>query len=561
MVTFLLARERAKVVANNRRIAGTGSRDEAMMASQLRGLLPPRGAWIRPCKKDRDLHDRRWCITHGITAAVRKAREAENRDPRDDEYLERLDAFIARIRARAESGQVTLASPQTVALFKKEKRGNGGVKVIYRPISVFTDLEDKILIALASRYLMLIFNSSLHEEILSYRPARIYHGSRRRVITDQTTAVENAIAFRDSHPGKDIYVAECDIQKFYDIINHDAVVRAFDTLAEENHISGYRSVRPVLLAYLDAYSFADNVAVENGNPQFWSSARSRYRHGKYAHNPDVRFCFEWVSGEAFTDPQHGCYTSGEFASVMHRLGVPQGGALSPVISDVVMDMVDRPIIGGDDPERFFNRYGDDILLMHTDRDRCHELIEAYRSSLRKHGFIYHPFEDFGGYKKGAGTRRCYWDAKSKDAFLWGPSEGQAAEWIGFVGYELHRDGAVRLRRSTLDKKFSAINSTYHKLLHTGPLETDEERKEYGEKVEHRLLHLTDSVGRCRLLNRNRYAAAQMGSLDRYRNRKIYKLRECVQKMRFGPLVGNVFGKMAGREYSYAARYSQVSGHA
>lgn len=558
MVTFLLARERAKCVSHNRSAKARGGSSSLDLTTVLDTMLPPHAVWVRPDKRSRAKHDRRWQNTHVITKAIEKARKANPINAKDAVYLGNLDAFIERIRQRAADPDISFEAPSTIPMFKKEKVSGKIVKVIYRPISVYSNLEDKILIALASRYLMAIFNNSLHEEILSYRPARQYHGSSRRVITSQMDAVANAKEFRGTH-GPEIYVAECDIQKFYDIINHDKVLEAFDTLAQQHNIGGYASARPLLKAYLDSYNFLNCVWAENANDKFWEGPRSRYRHGKYARNREAAFCFEWVDRESFTDPVHGCYSSSEYASAVGNIGIPQGGALSPVIADVVMNMVDQPVIKEQDKERFFNRYGDDILLMHTDRKKCHELIEAYRSSLRDWKFIYHPFENFSTYKKGCSTCRCYWDAKSKDAFLWGSGEGQAAEWVGFVGYEIRCDGAVRLRRSSLDKKFSAINRTYHKLLNICVPDDQNGRKEYDKKVRFRLSHLTDSIEKCTLLTRNRFAHAQMGSLDRYRNRKIHKLKDAIVRKYKGFLVYDIFRTMASSEYSFHSRYSSLTG--
>ena len=555
-IIFLLARERAKCVHTNRNPKKVKGAHKDDLCSQLEKMLPPHKMWVRPDKRSRQAHDKRWCDTFSITQAIEEARKTYPSIPQDKEYLDNLDAFIARIRERACQEQPVLESPKTVAMFKKEDSSKK--KVVYRPISIFTNLEDKILIALASRYLMGAFNKYLHEEILSYRPARIYHGSKRWVITSQMDAVANAKEYRARYDGSDIYVAECDIQKFYDIINHDVVLGCFDKMAAENHIEGYRTVRPLLKAYLDSYNFHDNVWVLNSQPQFWSSSRSRYRHGKFAHRPDISFRFDWVDKQAFTDPVHGCYSEEEYDRSLKQIGVPQGGALSPVISDVVMNVVDAPVIGTTDPKRFFNRYGDDILLMHTDCDECHRLIEEYRKSLRSHKFIYHPFLDFGSYKKGASTRRSYWDAKSKDAFLWGKGSGNASEWIGFVGYELSRDGGVRLRRSTMDKKFSAINKTYHKVLKVSVPQDQEGRAKYEKLISFRLGHISDSIGKCNLLTRNRHTTAQIASLDRYRQRKIHKLKDAIKARQGGFLTYDVFKKLAAKEYSFATRFREIT---
>ena len=101
-----------------------------------------------------------------------------------------------------------------------------------------------------------------------------------------------------------------------------------------------------------------------------------------------------------------------------------------------------------------------ILPITTDE----ALLEAYKQSLLDHKLIYHNFEDFSNLKDGAKITKKFWNGKSKPVFLWGPGEGNASEWIGFVGYEIRYNGETRLRLSTFEKKFAEINKKYHKCL-------------------------------------------------------------------------------------------------
>ena len=57
-------------------------------------------------------------------------------------------------------------------------------------------------------------------------------------------------------------------------------------------------------------------------------------------------------------------------------------------------------------------------------------------------------------------QKTFWKGKSKDAYAWAMGRKDAAEWIGFVGYEMRRDGALRIRkksfRKELDKQISVV---------------------------------------------------------------------------------------------------------
>lgn len=49
-------------------------------------------------------------------------------------------------------------------------------------------------------------------------------------------------------------------------------------------------------------------------------------------------------------------------------------------------------------------------------------------------------------------KKTFWKGKSKDAYPWAMGQKDAAEWIGFVGYEMRRDGAMRIRKKSFRKE-------------------------------------------------------------------------------------------------------------
>ena len=231
----------------------------------------------------------------------------------------------------------------------------------------------------------------------------------------------------------------------------------------------------------------------------------------------VNYRFEWVSDECFKT----CYEDESYLnSCKHLLGVPQGGALSCIIANVVLNSVDKVVVGEKDPDRFFVRYGDDILLAHTDYGKCCELISAYVSSLEKHHLPYHPFKPLSECKNGVKTLKSFWDMKSKSPFLWGPGDGNAFEWIGFVGYEIRYTGQTRLRKSTLDKKFGAINKRYHSCFLK---DTPRNFNSYMQANRRKIAGMPSSLTKMSALDFNPYSIQQVKSLDRYRIHKIKRL--------------------------------------
>ena len=186
---------------------------------EVQSMTPPRNTWRRLRKKTRN----------GITstAVLNKLslrntirydlKQVRGQGAEAPEYLKRLLDFIDDIKATVNSNEPLDFSGQikVIAQFKK----NDGDTAVYRPLSVYDNLKTKTLISLASGYLTKYLDGCLHEEILAYRPKRVYHDSYR------TTSGEDAIYgiqdFIDQHYEQPIYVAECDIQKFYEQYGED----------------------------------------------------------------------------------------------------------------------------------------------------------------------------------------------------------------------------------------------------------------------------------------------------------------------------------------------------
>ena len=503
----LLAKERIKQGASKKMPRNT--------KLFVQTIMPYRNDWVRLRKKTRakDLSKE----TAGVLvikktiASHRKA--AVNGITKSTKYLAELDKYTAKLTGMV-SGELPISfSAEDFAILPKFK-GDEGKDTIYRPLCVYNNLDTKTLISAASAYFTQHFDEHLHEEILSYRPRRMYHGVKTN--TSGADAIKAIREYLDKHKQQNIYVAECDIQKFYDIINHDVVLDCFDTLALKAGIPEYGQIRRVLKAYLDSYGFVPNILNLNENKNYWYQPSQRHR-GKI----EGSHMFKWVKEEDFLL----AYTEEEFAQVRNQLGVPQGGALSCVISNVVLNDVDQAILSEKDDDTLFVRYGDDIILMHTDKEKCEHLLELYKQSLTDHKLIYHRFEDFAGLKDGEKNTKKFWKGKSKPVFLWGPGPGNASEWIGFVGYEFHRNGYTRLRISTIDKKFGAINKAYHKCLESKA----QDPSKIVEKARKRMESLPSSMDKFTELQKNDYLFHQLKNLDRYRFQKLKKLDTALSK--------------------------------
>ena len=521
----LLIKERVKIALKGKlkgvstdRIINRAECGEVLTTTeQVFTIMPARNSWHRPRKQERRLNSgeesksHKQILTRSIAITIQQHRKLKT----PPQYLKNLDAFVSSLRediCRCEP--ITFNSIKIIG--KKKKVNSEGVEIL-RPICVFESLREKLLIALASKYLTEVFDCLLHEEILSYRPLRKYHGSETPVLTDRDNAIQNIHAYRKSHRCGTLYVAECDIQKYYDTINHDVIRQCFKAFADKvkalDANFDYSQVGRIVEAYLNSYSFYRNVESKN--------EEIRVRNQQ----------FEVPKAHLFIE--RGCYTAEEFEAAKSKIGIPQGGALSALMSNVILHTIDsKSILDRPDRNRFFCRYGDDILLMHTSKAECEALINKYCEALTQHKLLYHDFisvadKEFRKFN-GVSVRPILWDQKSRKPFLWGRSytEKESVDWIGFLGYEMRYTGEVRLRRSSFDNKIKTIKRKYYSGAKTkfakgeGVYTAERVSTLIANRIEK---FVGEGLTGSNSLNRNKYSLTQALKLNRYTSKVIYRL--------------------------------------
>ena len=480
MLTLLLIKERAKCRRRNRsethhRLDKECDIDELTTRKMLSRMMPPRYTWVRPSKRLK--------LPNGAVDTSKNAEKALLLTIKRDVklwkkgeyfgYLDELYAFIDRIRERLEDGNLRLESPRLMPIFKDaEKQEDGTLKVTCRPLSVYSKLEDKVILALTSRYLTRYFDGYLHEDILSYRTVRDFHG-RKRYVTDFNDGVRLIKDFRERHNAGDIYAADCDIKKFYDIIPHPVVRDCFRRILDLSDLDNdsKAQVMRVVEAYLASYNFYTNALKESRD------------------NPSV---FDKVQRRLYDGERRNSYLLGKVdipdEEYLQR-GVPQGGALSLLVANIVLNDVDRVIVELPDDNRLFIRYCDDMILMHTDYKECCRLMDLYAQSLRGHGLFYHDFESVRDSKcclsedgKADATTGHFWKIKSHRPFLWGKGDGDSNLYVGFLGYEIRRDGRMRLRKSNIERFDEKFQRLRYALRRYKKSHTDEEFLAHRDQV-------------------------------------------------------------------------------
>lgn len=359
-----------------------------------------------------------------------------------DASILKLNSFVGKVQGIARSGDFVFETPRIIPQLKDDSAPG---KIVYRPLSAYSDFTTKIVLALEAEYLSRCFDPYFHTEMLAYRRPREYHG-RQGVVTTNKDAVTTIMEYLSAHKDEKIYVSECDIRKFFDILKHSVILDCFDKMvlkvtAEHPEFDAVNA-RKILVSFLNSYSFYHNVFSFNKKAgeesEFWRNALS----GHY--DAGMTYSFGWISKAA-------AVKNSDFDD-FRDLGIPQGAALSPVLANIVLQSVDEQVLGtAADPDRLFVRYCDDMILMHTNFVECRRLRMQYATALDVHKLEYHDFKCVGELSK-RGKSPQYWKAKSKEPFLWGRSSGNSAEWIGFLGFEFRCSGDVRMRRSSVGKK-------------------------------------------------------------------------------------------------------------
>ncbi len=217
---------------------------------------------------------------------------------------------------------LALESPRILTKFKERDAESGDF--IYRPICKYLDLKTKIILALAYQYILAKFDRYFHRNMLFMRAPRRVDGNRYEM-PKFTDAIDLVSVFKRRNNGKPIYVGECDIQKFYDIFNHDVIISCFEDLfAEAKEKDGaedenYDSLRRVIRTYLDSYNYPECVMSKNDDPEYWNNEVRRHRSDAC---PEPVCRFKWVGDSAFVSS--GCYTEEELlkAKKDKKLGIP-----------------------------------------------------------------------------------------------------------------------------------------------------------------------------------------------------------------------------------------------
>lgn len=291
-----------------------------------------------------------------------------------------------------------------------------------RIISSFA-FRDRVILGLASRYLSSVVDPFLDKASIAFRQD---HSRNAQAALRELQELNLA---RGTRP---LFVAECDIRSFFDVLSHQVIEESIEMIKQRMAAAG-ADIDPRVLelvsAYLACYTFPKSVL------------------------PVLP-----VAGEKWPDKAlQEFYPS----PLEESLGIPQGGALSNILVNLVLDRADTALAdyrrASGQPLSYW-RYCDDSLIVAPDREKCEGAFKVYLDVLHSLRLPIHPPAELLPYL--GNNRPAFWAAKSRPTYAWG-GDVHAGEfpWISVWGVQFRYDGKVRLRPESVRKlhlKMSAL---------------------------------------------------------------------------------------------------------
>lgn len=379
-------------------------------------IFPPRNEWIRLTKKERKGKNALEINTIQLERTVKRLTKNFKNEPKAG-WETNLYNLLTNIKERALQNKYKIPKPKIIPHFKEKKEG----KEIFRPITNF-EYIDRVLISQLNKYLTDQLDCLFSDSSYAFRST-----SSSGKSYSHHKAIEDIIEFKKKFKDTDLWVAEYDIKKFYDCVNHDVIKKSFKSkvleLEDNGKIINKRAIE-LFNSYLDCYSFNKDVYT------------IKLGENKY---------FGWVNDDELKEINSD--------KENEMIGVPQGGALSCLIANILMDDVDKEVLKHNDGNLFYARFCDDMVLIHPEEKICNIALKSYSEALKNVRLIGHSPTEIEKYDK------TFWDSKSKAPYKWAHNNKLSIEkinvpWLSFVGYQITPKLKVRVRKTSLKKEIT-----------------------------------------------------------------------------------------------------------
>jgi Reverse transcriptase (RNA-dependent DNA polymerase) len=384
--------------------------------SELPNIFPPRKKWRRIYRRERagiSGYDR-----NVISLKKTLKYELKHINNNSDLWVLNLNIFISEVIKSVIDNNFSLLPPSVTPIPKAAGSNE------YRTISQYS-MKESIVLSLIGNYFRDLYDPIFLSCSFAFRS---FNKDMARTPSHHDAFLE-LYNYRLTHDSKSLFVAECDIAKFFDTIHHSVIRNSLSLINKELSKQGkdvdHRALR-IFDNYLDSYTFP-----RVGLPRATAELRVR---GLI--DATVPWAEELLS-QYYSSPE------------LEAIGIPQGGALSTIIANIVLHKVDKKVLELNDAKLLYIRFCDDIVIAHPDQKMCDNAFSRYLDELKKIKLPAH-------YPKNVKTHsKSYYKIKTKRVYEWGNTYSRNnIPWVAFVGYQVKYDGTIRIRKSSLDKELT-----------------------------------------------------------------------------------------------------------
>ena len=342
---------------------------------------------------------------------------------------------------------IGISSPEVLCIEKgvcKEKK-----TITCRPICTFS-MYDKIVLSLLNNYLTALFDDYFFDCSYAFRKP---NGSRSEL--QHLDAVKKVQDYRKNHLDESLFVAECDMKKFYDTISHQVIKIRFIKLLQRAKREGKidslnaKYVKRWFFAYVDCFDYVSNILVQCKKPLTAPVWRNINKIEGY------KIEIGWLDKKKDKDfDWRGVYTK------KGRVGVPQGGSLSGLIANIVMHDVDDEVLDAiGKKDILYCRFCDDMVLIGANKEEVSFCYQAYEEAIKKARLIAHENKPIKNR-----PMRDFWEGKTRGPYEWNEKGENIYPWVTFVGYDVNWKGNLRIRKKSLRKQLEKQTTLANELI-------------------------------------------------------------------------------------------------
>lgn len=498
-------------------------------AEIIYSLFPPRRKWVHlgsdSNRANLDSEERnKKRLLYTIRKAIQRGEESD--------WMKRLNDYVDKLLKMVQHPEKDKLDIHVTPICKSygEDKNSHAKLIECRPICTIA-LEERVIISYLNYFLTDLFDKDFYPCSYAFRKP-----TKERQGYMHIHAVKDLQKYRRNHKHQVLYVAECDMKKFYDTIAHSVIHERFDKLLNrhtELQVEEKECIRYWLNIYLHSYNFYESVydvfKDKSISDDSWNVARTACP--KRYHDAPCKI--GWINELLNGDNSY----NGE------PRGIPQGGALSTLLANVVLHFVDEPVLETmQDKDILYMRFCDDMILVGTNQSDVSNSFETYMLAIENSKLFPHKQE----------SKRSidFWEGKTREPYMWGKKDGDVdvRPWVTFVGFDCNWNGDLRIRKKTLHKEISKQYTTVKNILSTSNRLKCTRKSTLGY-IKQRLVamsvglvnshnythnqHVHSWMKAFMILEENKWTKWQLKHLDRCRMMAIYKASRILQNKEEG----------------------------